>query len=105
MEKNLHIWKNPCIFIENSEWRIMQKKFFRDTDAGKLGGVCSGLSTYFNIDVTLVRIIFVIALLCGSAGFWAYLLIWLIAPAAKTPEEKCELRGLPPTPENLRKFF
>lgn len=80
------------------------KKFYRDLDGNMLGGVCSGIATYFNIDVVIVRIIFVVALILGSAGFWVYLVICIIAPAARTATEKCELRGIPPTEENLKQF-
>lgn len=80
------------------------KKFYRNLDGNMLGGVCSGIAVYFNIDVVIVRIIFVVALLMGTAGFWIYLVICIIAPAARTATEKCELRGIPPTEENLRMF-
>jgi len=46
----------------------------------------------------------VVLLLCASCGFWIYLVLWIIAPKANTPTEKCELRGLEPTYENLSKF-
>ena len=80
------------------------KKFFRDSDDKKIAGVCSGLSLYFGVDVVLIRVIFLIALIFGTTGFWVYIAVWLVAPEAKTPEEKCSLRGLPQTPENLSKF-
>ena len=79
-------------------------KFYRDMDHRSLGGVCSGIAAYFNIDVTLLRVLFVILLLCGSCGFWIYMVLWIIAPKANTPTEKCQLRGLEPTYENLSKF-
>lgn len=80
------------------------KRFYRDLDGNMLGGVCSGIATYFNIDVVIVRIIFTVAFLLGSAGFWVYIAICIIAPAARTATEKCELRGIPPTEENLKRF-
>ncbi len=80
------------------------RKFYRDNDNRVIGGVCSGISLYFNIDVLLVRILFFILLLCGTSGFWIYMILWLLAPLADTAAKKCELRGLPQTAENLRKF-
>lgn len=56
------------------------KRLFRNSHDKKIAGVCSGLADYFNIDATVVRIIFLIALLCGSLGFWAYLIVWIAAP-------------------------
>ncbi len=80
------------------------RKLFRDPDDKKIAGVCSGLALFLGVDVTLIRIIFLIALICGSAGFWIYLVIWIAAPEAYTASEKCELRGIPPTAENIRRF-
>ena len=79
-------------------------KFFRDPDHRSIGGVCSGLAAYFNFDVTLVRVAFILLLFFGSTGLWIYIVLWIIAPSAKTPTEKCQLRGLEPTFENLSKF-
>ena len=79
-------------------------KFYRDVDHRSIGGVCSGIAAYFNLDVTLVRVLFVVLFLCASSGFWIYVVLWIIAPKAITPTEKCELRGWPPTYENLSKF-
>lgn len=80
------------------------RKLFRDTDDRKLAGVCSGLALFLGVDVVLIRVIFLIALICGSAGFWIYLVIWIAAPEARTAVEKCELRGIPATAENIRRF-
>ena len=80
------------------------RKLFRDPDGKKLAGVCSGLALFLNVDVVLIRIIFLVALICGSAGFWIYLVIWIAAPEARTAAEKCELRGIPATAENIKRF-
>lgn len=80
-------------------------RFFRDRDHRSIGGVCSGLAAYFNLDITLVRVAFVLLFFLGfSAGFWIYIVLWIIAPYANTPTEKCQLRGIEPTFENLSKF-
>ncbi|MGN1211860.1 MAG: PspC domain-containing protein [Candidatus Cryptobacteroides sp.] len=80
------------------------KRFYRDEEHRMIGGVCSGLAIYFNIDVVLVRVLFAVALLMGTAGFWVYIVFWIIAPEARTASEKCELRGIPATAENIRRF-
>ena len=59
----------------------MEKKLQRDTRNKVIGGVCSGLANYFDIDVSLVRVLFVVMFLCASAGFWLYILLWLVMPA------------------------
>lgn len=80
------------------------RKLFRDPDGKRIAGVCSGLALFLGVDVVLIRVIFLVALICGSAGFWIYLVIWIAAPEAKTAAEKCELRGIPATAENIRRF-
>lgn len=82
----------------------MGKRFYRNPDGKMIGGVCSGIATYFKISVVIVRVLFVIALIVWTSGLWVYLAICLIAPLAKTPREKCELRGMPATPENMSRF-
>ena len=46
-----------------------------------LGGVCAGLADYFNFDVTLMRVLFVVAVMCYSFGFWLYVILWLVLPS------------------------
>lgn len=79
-------------------------KFYRDTDDRQIGGVCSGLALFCDVDVVIIRIFAVMLLFFASAGFWIYIIICCIAPSARTPEQKCELRGIPCTEENLRRF-
>jgi phage shock protein C len=43
-------------------------------------GVCGGLAKYFNIDPTIVRILFVISIFFGTLGFWAYIIMTIIVP-------------------------
>ncbi len=62
--------------MENNNYR----RLTRSTTDRRIAGVCGGIAKYLNIDPTVVRIIFLIALLCGSLGFWAYLIVWLAAP-------------------------
>jgi len=81
-----------------------RRKLYRDTEDKKIAGVCSGLAAYLNIDTTLIRIILLVLLICAGGGFWIYVVIWIVAPEAKTPAEKCEMRGLPVTAENMAKF-
>ena len=91
---------------ENMEEKTMNpvKKLYLDVESRKIGGVCSGLAAYFDIDVTIIRVIFLALLLCGSFGFWLYLIIWIVAPKAVTPAQKCELRGWEANAENMAKF-
>jgi signal transduction histidine kinase/phage shock protein PspC (stress-responsive transcriptional regulator) len=53
----------------------------RDRENGMVGGVCSGLGAYFDIDPLLLRIAFGATTLASGVGLVAYLLAWIILPA------------------------
>lgn len=79
-------------------------KLFRDTDNATLGGVCSGLAAYFDVDVVVMRVLFVAAAILGLAGLWIYLICWIVVPKAVTATDKCAMRGIEPTAENILKY-
>lgn len=60
----------------------MEKRFTKDLANKKLFGVCSGVAKYFNIDVTLVRIVWLVLVVCAGVGLLAYLLMALLMPEA-----------------------
>lgn len=80
------------------------RKLHRDPDNKRIAGVAGGLALYLNIDVVIVRLLFLAALLMGGGGFWLYIIIWIAAPLAQTSIQKCQARGLPITAENLARF-
>ena len=59
------------------------KKLVRDIKNKKLAGVCAGVAKYFGLDVTLVRIIWLVLALMGSLGLWVYLILLLVLPKAE----------------------
>ena len=82
----------------------VQRKIYRDEENRRIGGVCAGLATYLDIDVVLARVLMLVALVAGTAGFWIYIICWIAIPKAVTATQKCEMYGLPVTAENLAKF-
>lgn len=48
----------------------------------KILGVCSGLANYFDMDPTVMRLIFLVALLCFGTGFLLYLILAIVMPDA-----------------------
>jgi phage shock protein C len=56
------------------------RKLYRSRTNRVLGGVCGGLAQHFNIDVTLIRVLFVVFTLLGGAGPLIYLVMWIIVP-------------------------
>ena len=52
-----------------------------------IGGVCSGIAHYFDIDPVIVRLVMVVLFLTFGIGFLTYIIAWAVIPAARTPEE------------------
>ena len=61
--------------------RPKSRRFHRDSNDKILGGVCSGLAAYLNVDPALVRIVFAILLFGGGAGFVLYIALWIFVPS------------------------
>jgi phage shock protein PspC (stress-responsive transcriptional regulator) len=59
----------------------MARKYYRIEREKKIAGVCMGLAEYFNIDVTLVRVLFVIFALGGGTALIFYVILWVVAPS------------------------
>ncbi len=55
------------------------KRLTKSTDR-RLCGVCGGIADYFNIDPTVIRLIWVVAILCFGTGLLAYIIAALIMP-------------------------
>lgn len=85
-----------------SEQRV-GKKLFRNPDDKMLSGVTSGLAAFFGLDTLLCRILMVLfAILTNGVMILIYLLMWLIIPEARTPEERLMMQGKPVNMNNLR---
>ncbi len=69
------------------------KRLFRDPDNKYIGGVCGGLGAYFQIDATLIRIIFLLTLFLGGGGLILYLVLWIVVPKARTMSDRLSMRG------------
>ncbi len=57
------------------------KKLYRSKTDRMIAGVCGGLAKYFNVDPSIVRVVFVLLLLPGGfPGLIPYLVLWVIIP-------------------------
>lgn len=83
-----------------------KRRLFRDTDNKLISGTLAGLSAYFNLDVTIVRVIFVLlailAIHFGNRWDWdflpgalplLYFICWFCMPPAKTVRQKLMMKG------------
>ncbi|MDQ3170962.1 MAG: PspC domain-containing protein [Acidobacteriota bacterium] len=72
------------------------KRLYRITDGAMIAGVCNGVAAYFQMDVTLVRIGFVLtALTTKGVGVMAYVIMMFAVPEASTPDERAAASGGP----------
>ena len=72
------------------------RRLYTIHEGAMLAGVSTGLAAYFHIDVTIVRIIFVLLAIVTRGGFaLAYLVLAIVIPAADTSEQRAEAHGQP----------
>ena len=57
-----------------------KKRLYKDVANKKLAGVCAGLAKYFDIDVTLVRLAWILFVCLGGSGLLAYILAAWVMP-------------------------
>ena len=62
-------------------------RLFRDPYNKMIGGVCSGLAHYFDVDTVIIRLIMAVLFLMFGVGFLAYIIAWAIIPQARSLEE------------------
>ena len=58
----------------------MNKRLYKSTTNRKIFGVCGGLAEYFNIDPTIIRLIWALLIFCAGTGFLAYIIAALVLP-------------------------
>ncbi|MBU0511800.1 MAG: PspC domain-containing protein [Chloroflexi bacterium] len=79
------------------------KRLYRSRDDRMIAGVCAGLGKYFDIDPTLIRLIFIFGtFITGSALFWAYLTMMVVVPE-ETPASEAVVEALVVEPDPAEK--
>jgi phage shock protein PspC (stress-responsive transcriptional regulator) len=70
------------------------KRLYQIREGALISGVCNGLAAFFNIDVSIIRILFVVLAL-GTSGAWilVYIVMMFVIPYAETSEERAAARG------------
>jgi phage shock protein PspC (stress-responsive transcriptional regulator) len=77
------------------------KRLYRIKDGAMLAGVCNGLAAYVNIDPTVVRLAFVLLTMVWGSGVLVYLVLAVVVPKARSPEEKAAAWGEPFTAQEF----
>ncbi len=81
-----------------------RRRLYRDVENSVLGGVCSGIAAYFNLDPVLVRIIFaILPFLSFGVIIPIYIVLWIAIPPAVTTTQKLEMKGENITISNIEK--
>lgn len=57
----------------------------RSSTDKKIAGVCGGLAEYFDLDATIIRVVWLLAVLFAGTGILVYLILWIVVPLA--PEQ------------------
>ena len=90
--------------IGNATRTTIHRRLYRNPDDKLLGGVISGMAAYLGWDVTLLRLLLLVVLICGVGTLIpVYIVCWLVIPEARTAAEKLSMRGEAVTVENIGK--
>jgi phage shock protein PspC (stress-responsive transcriptional regulator) len=82
------------------------KRLFRNPEDEVVGGVCSGIASYFGIEDPLwVRIAFVVLAITGGFAIPAYIILWAILPKAETASDRLAMRGDAVNVNNIGKII
>jgi phage shock protein PspC (stress-responsive transcriptional regulator) len=73
------------------------RRLYKIKDGAMVFGVCNGLAAYVNLDVTLVRLAFVLLTVFWGFGALVYIVMAILLPSATTPEDRAAAFGPPPT--------
>ena len=76
----------------------MDTRLVRSVNNKMIGGVCGGLASYFSLDATLVRLLFVVAVLSGLSPL-IYLILWVVMPQAGAAQPILQAPAADPTGE------
>jgi phage shock protein PspC (stress-responsive transcriptional regulator) len=69
------------------------RRLYKIREGAMIGGVCNGVAAYFNIDVSIVRILFAVLAVMWGFGVLLYILMLIVIPAANTSAEKAAAAG------------
>jgi phage shock protein C len=62
----------------------MEKRLYRIKSSKMIGGVAAGLAEYFNLDITLVRVLFVVAFFAPIPAIIPYIVLWIVMPVKES---------------------
>ena len=57
-----------------------RQRLVRPRNDRKIAGVCAGFAEYFGLDVTIVRVVWLITAIMTGIGFIPYIIAWIVMP-------------------------
>ncbi len=88
-----------------SEGEANNRRLYRSTDDAVVGGVLSGIATYFNVNPLWTRLVFVLLLFISfGLATVVYIVFWVITPAARTATQKLQLAGKDVTVDSIKEL-
>jgi phage shock protein C len=66
----------------------LKNRVYRSRKYRVIAGVAGGLAEYFNVDVVLVRLLWVISIFAGGGGVLAYIIAWIVIPEENRENER-----------------
>lgn len=83
----------------------IKKRMFRDPDEKAIGGVCSGVAHYFDVDVVWIRLATFLLIFFGGVSLWVYIILWIVIPEARTTADRLAMRGERVNIDNISRSF
>jgi phage shock protein PspC (stress-responsive transcriptional regulator) len=77
------------------------RRLYRINEGAMIAGVCNGLAAYFGIDPTLVRLAFAFLGIFWGTGVLVYIIMAVVVPEARSPQEKAAASGFPATAQEF----
>ena len=79
--KNIPDDANLCAYCGRSVgYHAVTKRLMRPREGRKVAGVCAGFANYFDLDATLVRLVWLVIVIFGGTGLLAYIIGWIVMP-------------------------
>ncbi len=100
-----HAEEDSNASFSGTYYKMDSRRLFRDPDDRIVGGVCSGIAAYFNVDTVWIRLAFALSALFAGSGLILYIILWIVIPRAVTRADRMTMKGEKLTLQGFKKNF
>lgn len=68
------------VYPYEGDYKMATKRLYRKPNEQMIAGVCAGLADYLGLDITIVRLLFILLFFFGSNGILIYVIFWILMP-------------------------